>query len=330
MDGIFNVLKPPGMTSHDVIGFLRRALHTKKIGHGGTLDPDAAGVLPVFAGSATRLLSYAVEGRKQYIAEFILGEQRDTGDDSGAVVKTMPVPDFSEEELRTVLAQFIGPQMQLPPMYSAIKINGQKLYQLARQGIEVEREARPIEIYKLELLDYQRPQNSESLPDLEVTELEGSLPFKGEGDRVSSGRVSFTVAVECSKGTYIRVLGEDIATALGTCGTMSFLLRTQVGPYLLNEAHTLQEIAEAPEKCCAEPLSAVSHLPQLVLTAKQAARISNGVRTTVRGAADGEVVLLGPDGQFIGIGKCSEEKVQAEKIFERYELRKENEQLVNQ
>lgn len=286
MDGIFNVLKPPGMTSHDVIGFLRRALNTKKIGHGGTLDPDAAGVLPVFAGTATRLLSYAMEGRKQYIAEFTLGEQRDTGDDSGTLVKTMPVPELSEAKLKEVLQSFLGKQIQLPPMYSAIKINGQKLYQLARKGVEVERQARPIEIYKLELLDFSASK--------------------------------FTVAVECSKGTYIRVLGEDIATALGTCGTMSFLLRTQVGSYLLNEAHTLQEIAENPTGCCAEPITAVSHLPKLELTANQAARITNGVRTTVNGTVDGQYALLGPNSEFLGIGKCVDSKVQAEKIFEKY------------
>ena len=140
------------MTSHDVIGFLRRVLNTKKIGHGGTLDPDAAGVLPVFAGSATRLLEFAVEGRKEYIAEFTLGAQTVTGDDSGEVVKTMPVPAFGKQELEAVLARFTGKQMQLPPMYSAIKINGKKLYQLARQGVEVERTARPIEVYKLCLL----------------------------------------------------------------------------------------------------------------------------------------------------------------------------------
>ena len=260
------------MTSHDVIGFLRRALNTKKIGHGGTLDPDAAGVLPVFAGAATRLLSYAMEGRKQYIAEFTLGEQRDTGDDSGTVVKTMPVPELTVAQLQEVLQGFLGQQLQMPPMYSAVKINGQKLYQLARKGVEVERQARPIEIYKLELLDFTS--------------------------------TKFTVAVECSKGTYIRVLGEDIATALGTCGTMSFLLRTQVGSYLLNEAHTLQEIAANPQGCCAEPISAVSHLPQLALTANQAARITNGVRTTVNGTADGQYALLGPENEFLGIGKC--------------------------
>ncbi|WP_418948015.1 tRNA pseudouridine(55) synthase TruB [Phascolarctobacterium succinatutens] len=291
MDAIFNVLKPPQMTSHDVIGFLRRVLNTKKIGHGGTLDPDAAGVLPVFAGSATRLLEFAVEGRKEYIAEFTLGAQTVTGDDSGEVVKTMPVPAFSKQELEAVLAQFTGKQMQLPPMYSAIKINGKKLYQLARQGVEVERTARPIEVYKLELLHYTA--------------------------------TSFTVRVACSKGTYIRVLGEDLATALGTCGTMSFLLRTQVGVYTIDKACTLQEIAENPEACAAEPLTAVAELPKLKVNARQAARITNGVRTTVAQTADGRYVLLGPGDEFLGIVRCEQERLQAEKILEHYPMPEE-------
>lgn len=288
MDAIFNVLKPPKMTSHDVIGFLRRALNTKKIGHGGTLDPDAAGVLPVFAGSATRLLEFAVEGRKEYIAEFTLGAQTDTGDDSGEVVKTLPVPQFTQEQLLAVLARFIGPQLQLPPMYSAIKINGKKLYQLARQGVEVERTARPIEVYKLELLHY--------------TE------------------TSFTVRVACSKGTYIRVLGEDLATALGTCGTMSFLLRTQVGAYTIDKAFTLQEIAANPDGCAAEPLTAVDALPKLRVNARQAARITNGVRTTLAGTVDGRYVLLGPADEFLGIVRCEQERLQAEKILMHYAM----------
>lgn len=291
MDAIFNVLKPPQMTSHDVIGFLRRVLNTKKIGHGGTLDPDAAGVLPVFAGSATRLLEFAVEGRKEYIAEFTLGAQTVTGDDSGEVVKTMPVPAFGKQELEAVLARFTGKQMQLPPMYSAIKINGKKLYQLARQGVEVERTARPIEVYKLELLHYTA--------------------------------TSFTVRVACSKGTYIRVLGEDLATALGTCGTMRFLLRTQVGAYTIDKACTLQEIAENPEACAAEPLTAVAELPKLKVNARQAARITNGVRTTVAQTADGRYVLLGPGDEFLGIVRCEQERLQAEKILEHYPMPEE-------
>lgn len=291
MDGILNVLKPPGMTSHDVVAYLRRVLKTKKAGHGGTLDPDAAGVLPVFIGSATRLLEFAVEGRKQYLVEITLGQQTDTGDDSGTVIKTMPVPQLSKEKILTVLQQFTGKIMQTPPMYSALKVDGQKLYALARQGINVEREARPIEVYKLELLH--------------------------QGDN------SLTLAVGCSKGTYIRVLGEDIADALGTCGTMSFLLRTQVAGFKIEEAFTLQEITENPEKCLAEPLSAVSNIPKLVLTARQAERITNGVHTTVAGTTDGRYVLMGPTKEFLGIGSCSEEKIQAEKIFSRYIMQEE-------
>lgn len=290
IDGIFNVLKPPGMTSHDVIAFLRRALNTKKVGHGGTLDPDAAGVLPVFTGTATRLLEFAVEGKKQYLVEVTLGKQTDTGDDSGNVVKEMPVPAFTEEALQKVLQGFLGKQKQLPPMYSAIKINGQKLYQLARKGVEVERELRDIEVYKLELLHF-----TES---------------------------TLTLAVDCSKGTYIRVLGEDIATALGTCGTMSFLLRTQVGSYALNASHTLQEIAADPMACAEQPVTAVAHLPKLVLTDNQAARITNGVRTTVAGTGEGQYVLLASDGEFLGIGTCKEERVKADKIFARKSLEK--------
>ncbi len=291
MDGIFNVLKPPGMTSHDVIAFLRRVLNTKKIGHGGTLDPDAAGVLPVFAGTATRLLEYAAEGRKKYIAEFTLGRQTVSGDDCGAVVKLLPVPSFSEEDLRAALQKFLGKQLQMPPMYSAVKINGKKLYQLARQGVEVERAARPIEIFKLELL-YFTPQ-------------------------------SFTIGVECSKGTYIRVLGEDIAAALGTCAAMSFLLRTQAGAYELNAAHTLQEIAADPAGCMQEPLTALAQLPRLQLSARQAARVTNGVRTTVAGTQAGRYALLGPAAEFLGIARCQDEKIQAEKIFAHYQMPEE-------
>ncbi len=286
MDGILNVLKPPGMTSHDVVAYLRRVLKTKKAGHGGTLDPDAAGVLPVFIGSATRLLEFAVEGRKQYLVEITLGQQTDTGDDSGTVIKTMPVPHFQESDVLAVLHQFTGRLMQTPPMYSALKVAGQKLYTLARQGISVAREARPIEVYRLELLHL--------------------------------GQETLTLAVECSKGTYIRVLGEDIAAALGTCGMMSFLLRTQVAGFRIEDAFTLQEISADPEKCLAAPLAAVSHMPQLSLTERQAARITSGVRTTVAGTADGRYALLGPDGEFLGIGSSSEEKIQAEKVFSRY------------
>ena len=130
------------------------------------------------------------------------------------------------------------------------------------------------------------------------------------------------ITVHCSKGTYIRVLGEDIATALGTCGTMSFLLRTQVGSYTLNASHTLQEIAADPTACVAQPVTAVAHLPKLVLTDNQAARITNGVRTTVAGTEEGQYVLLASDGEFLGIGTCKEERIKADKVFARKSLEK--------
>ena len=286
MDGIFNVIKPPDMTSFDVVAYLRHALKTKKIGHGGTLDPDAAGVLPVFAGTATRLLEFAVEGEKEYIAEFTLGKETSTGDDTGAVLRTLPVPVLEENLLEETLAKFLGKQMQMPPMYSALKIDGQKLYKLARQGIEVERKAREIEVFALELLNF--PENT------------------------------CTVRIKCSKGTYIRVLGEDISRTLGTCGTMSFLLRTQVAGFYINEAHTLAEIVSNPEGCMSKPISAVSDLAKIILTPKQAFRVTSGVRTTIRNLEDGRYAILGPEEEFLGIGLASEGMLKAEKIFAQY------------
>ena len=139
-DGILNVYKPAGMTSHDVVGKIRRIYGQKKVGHGGTLDPDAAGVLPVFLGTATRLLEYAVEGTKAYRAEGCLGSRTTTGDKSGVVVEKRPVPPLTRDDMEQVLARFRGPILQTPPMYSALKVNGRKLYQYARQGMEIERQ----------------------------------------------------------------------------------------------------------------------------------------------------------------------------------------------
>ena len=253
--GILNVLKPCGMTSHDVVGFLRRTLQTKKIGHGGTLDPDAAGVLPVFIGTATRLLEYAVEGRKNYRAELKFGIKTDTGDDSGTIIASSEVRVVTEAEIQETLQKFIGEQKQIPPMYSAIKKDGQKLYQLARQGIEVEREARSITIDALELLH-------------------------------KTG-TSLTLDIVCSKGTYVRTLLEEIAAA----------------PY----AYLLP--AEA----------AVQDLQELVLTDKQALRITQGVKTTVRGISNGTYRLKTITGDFLGIGSAESELVKAEKILKQFQ-----------
>ena len=275
-DGIINVLKPCGMTSHDVIGFLRRVLNTKKIGHSGTLDPDAAGVLPVFAGSATRLLEYAAEDRKSYRAEITFGVKTDTGDDSGTVTESSSLPACSKEDFSA-----------LPPMYSALKFNGQPLYKLARKGISVERQEREIFIYRLQLLSF--------------------LPHKALLD------------VECSKGTYIRTLLEDICAKLGVCGTMSFLLRTSAGGFKIEDAVTLQELENGGEKYLLPEETAVMHLPELVLTDRQAWRITQGVATSMAEAADGLYRLKGRSGEFFGIGKASGGIVKGVKILHHAE-----------
>ena len=161
VDGILNVLKPPGMTSHDVVGYLRRTLKTKKIGHAGTLDPDAAGVLPIFIGTATRLIEYVAEDTKSYRVELRFGIKTDTADDSGKIIARSPVSMPDLKKIGTVLLDFMGTTAQIPPMYSAVRHGGKKLYQLARAGLEVVREPRSITISKLELVyqgeDY--PQN---------------------------------------------------------------------------------------------------------------------------------------------------------------------------
>ena len=291
MQGILIVDKPMDWTSFDVVAKLRGVLGTRKLGHSGTLDPMATGVLPVFCGGASKAVDLQLNHDKSYRAVLRLGARTDTGDVTGTVLETAPVT-AGEQELLAVLPQFIGPQMQVPPMYSAIKLNGQPLYKLAREGVTVERKARPIEIYRITY---------------------GGSPAENE----------YVLDVQCSKGTYIRVLGEDLATALGTCGTMSFLLRTQVGAYTIDKACTLQEIAENPVACSAEPLTAVAELPKLKVNARQAARITNGVRTTVAQTADGRYVLLGPGDEFLGIVRCEQERLQAEKILEHYPMPEE-------
>ena len=285
--GIINVLKPCGMTSHDVISFLRRVLNTKKIGHAGTLDPDAAGVLPVFVGGATRLLEYAMEDGKSYRAEITFGVKTDTGDDSGAMLEKSALPNCTAEEFAAVLKEFTGAQQQLPPMYSALKLNGQPLYKLARQGIEVERKAREIFIYRLELISFN--------------------PHKA------------VVDVECSKGTYIRTLLEDICAKLGVCGTMSFLLRTAAGGFKIEDAATLQELEAGFEGYLQPEETAVMHLPEAVLTDRQAWRITQGVATSMAGMADGLYRLKGQGGAFYGIGKAAGGVMKAAKILQHAE-----------
>ena len=283
--GVLNVLKPPKMTSHDVIGFLRRVLNTKKIGHSGTLDPDASGVLPVFVGQATKLLEYAIEERKCYRAEITFGMRTDSGDDSGVVLEQRACPQITEQLLQNTLQGFVGAGKQIPPMYSAVKVNGRPLYKLARQGIEIERAPRDIYIYALRLLDF-TPQ-------------------------------ACVLEIECSKGTYIRTLLEDICKRMDAIGTMSFLLRLSVGAFKIEQAVTLQEIEQEPMRYLIPAESVVTQLPELQLSEKQAWRITQGVKTTIAGTTDGLYRLKGTDGAFYGIGKAEAEIVKPEKLLQQ-------------
>ena len=281
-DGIVNVLKPPGMTSHDVVSRIRLIYGVKKAGHSGTLDPDAAGVLPVFIGNATRLLEYAATDIKHYRAEGIFGICTDTGDDSGNVLDTKPVPDITATELEEVLQRFRGKILQVPPMYSALKVNGKKLYEYARQGIEIDRSARAIEIFRLELIRFYPPY--------------------------------FCLDITCSKGTYVRTLLEDIASSAGTCACMTFLLRTKAGDFCIEESHTLEEIAANPETVLLPMENAVSKTGKLNVNALQAFRITNGVRTTIKGTAEGMYSLYLAD-LFLGIVTVENEIVKPEKVL---------------
>ncbi|MCF0138517.1 MAG: tRNA pseudouridine(55) synthase TruB [Acidaminococcus fermentans] len=284
MDGIFNVLKPPGMTSHDVVGALRKILHMKKIGHGGTLDPLAAGVLPVFTGMATRFLEYAAHEEKSYRAELTFGFQTDAGDTEGAVIAESPVRDLTAEEIEAALASFRGEGTQIPPMYSAISVGGTKLYKLARQGIEVKREPRPITLYELEKVDY-------------------------------TGK-TLVFDVTCSKGTFIRTLCEDLAAKLGMKGTMSFLLRRRAGVFRLEDAHTLQEIAADPEGCCMGVEPILAGFPKKIVNALQGRRIAQGVATTLPGLTEGTLYQLWTrDGVLVGLARAVDGRLRAHKII---------------
>ncbi|MBQ6697370.1 MAG: tRNA pseudouridine(55) synthase TruB [Lachnospiraceae bacterium] len=210
-NGIINIYKEKGFTSHDVVAKMRGICKQKKIGHTGTLDPDAVGVLPVCLGSGTKLCDMLTDKDKEYVAELLLGVETDTQDISGQVLRECE-PVMEEEAVRAAVMSFRGEYMQVPPMYSALKVNGKKLYELARAGKEVERQARPVTIQEIEILEMQLP----------VVKLR----------------------VACSKGTYIRTLCADIGTKLGCGGTMKSLLRTKVGIFKAEDAITLAQLEE--------------------------------------------------------------------------------------
>jgi tRNA pseudouridine55 synthase len=213
--GIVVIDKPSGHSSNHVLQQVKRLFDAKKAGHTGSLDPLASGVLPICLGEATKLSGYLLDADKQYAVTCKLGITTDSGDADGEVIAEQPIPEFDETGLRTILDSFIGEQDQVPPMFSALKYQGQPLYKLARQGIEVERKSRRIRIYEIELLDCSYD--------------------------------SFTLSVRCSKGTYIRTLVEDISHKLGTGGHVTMLRRTGVAGYTLEDAVSLEQLTERRE-----------------------------------------------------------------------------------
>ena len=290
MQGILIVDKPTDWTSFDVIAKLRGILGTRKLGHSGTLDPMATGVLPVFCGGASKAVDLQLDHTKAYRATLKLGARTDPGDVTGTVLETAPVT-AGEKELLEVLPRFVGPRMQTPPMYSAVKINGQPLYKLARQGMEVERKARPIEILSIQY--------------------EGS-PAENE----------YTLTVKCSKGTYIRVLLEEIAEAMGQKGTMSALRRVAAGVYTEADAHSLEEIQAAknagPEALQALMLpveSVFTSLPLLVAGERVEQHLYNGCPTSRYPAADGRYRVRNAQGQFLGLANITGGVLRVEKLF---------------
>ncbi len=277
MNGVIIVDKQKGKTSFDEIRDIRKTYNIKKVGHAGTLDPMATGVLIILVGETTKLSDYLMNHDKEYIATLKLGKKTDTGDSEGKIIEEKEIPNLSKENVQNVLNTFIGKSKQIPPMYSAIKVNGKKLYELAREGKEIERQEREIEIYSLEIIKL-----------IEENKKIAEIEFK----------------VNCSKGTYIRTLCEDIAEKLGTCGYMKELRRTRVGRFTLNDKDkfiTLEEIMEDKESYS--------------LDDEKLKKIINGVKISTN-LKDGFVKLY-HNQKFIGLGEVENNKLKRKIICDK-------------
>ncbi len=273
-NGILIIDKPADWTSMDVCAKLRGILKERRIGHGGTLDPMATGVLPVFVGQATRAVEFAENGEKEYVAGLRLGLTTDTQDSTGQVLETCPV-SVDRGELEAILPRFTGPLEQIPPMYSAVKIGGQKLYELARKGREVERKPRPITIFSLEVLEQSSP-------------------------------TDYVLRVRCSKGTYVRTLCHDIGQALGCGGCMSSLRRTMAAGFTLDQAVTLDQAQEQGEALLLPTDSLFSHYPVFLLKSERAEkRVRNGNPLSVSSLTDGTYRVYSQQREFLCLSRCT-------------------------
>ena len=287
MNGIILVDKPQGWTSHDVVAKLRGIYQQRRIGHSGTLDPMATGVLAVFLGRGTRAVELCENDEKEYVAELLLGIVTNTQDITGEVLEQHPM-EVSRQQLEAVLEQFVGPQQQIPPMYSAVKIGGKKLYELARKGQSVERKPRSIVIHELELCD-----------------------FDGKTARIR---------VVCSKGTYIRTLCHDIGAVLGTGGCLSSLRRTRAGRFAIDDCVTMEQIQQARDQnahmAFLRPVDNLfSGCPAVYLGEKEALRCKNGAENAVSGMPDGTYRVYGPENEFLMLGQCQNGVLRTVKSF---------------
>jgi tRNA pseudouridine55 synthase len=291
--GIVIVDKPTGVSSNHVLQCVKRLFNANKAGHTGSLDPLATGVLPVCLGEATKLSTYLLDADKQYQVRCQLGILTDSGDSDGAIIAEHNIPDYSVEQLQSILQDFVGEQQQIPPMFSALKHQGQPLYKLARQGIEIERKSRLITIYSIELL--------------------------------ASDAESFTLQVVCSKGTYIRTLVQDIAAALGSCGHVTMLRRTDAAGYDLTQAMSLDALQSLAEQQGLTGLDtqllpaheALPNWPEIKLDTEMSNDMSYGRAVKIETfGQSAKVRLFNADDQFIGLGElASDGTVSAKRLF---------------
>lgn len=285
MNGVVIVDKPAGVTSHDVVSMMRKIYRTRRVGHTGTLDPMATGVLPICIGNATKAADMLTAADKKYSAVLKLGVKTDTLDIEGTVIEEHDV-NVTEDDVRKVIASFEGEQEQLPPMYSAIKQNGKKLYELAREGKVVEREKRKITIFSI---------------CIQKTE----LPY-------------ISIDVHCSKGTYIRSLCDDIGSRLGCGAVMTELRRTQTAGFCINESHTVSELSQSenPERFLLPTDELFKEYDKIKLNEKQEKSILNGVRMTWRNGREGECYrLYGHDNRFLCVSQIKDGRLVLIKSF---------------
>lgn len=285
MNGIVNINKPTGMTSHDVVNILRKVFHTKKVGHTGTLDPSATGVLPVCIGQATRVAEYLTALDKEYIATIQFGSATDTQDAEGEIVEEAALPSLSQEEFQAVCEGFLGEQIQIPPMFSAVKYKGKPLYKYAREGIVIEDlPERQIKVETIEVLSYDMKRAS--------------------------------LRIKCSKGTYIRTLCADIAKKCGSLGHLIALERTQSGNFTLANAVDLEVLREManPEEVLIPMEEALAEMPLVELDEAAYKKILNGMKISTD-ADEATIVQARFAGKIIAIGHIKDGFFQPKKVF---------------